>query len=541
MLKNFLMEPVFKDYQQDQLYLLPPSLEELIPKNHLARAVNEAVDKMDLSILLDGYVGGGTSSYHPRVMLKAIIYGYTSKIYSSRGIAKAMRENINFMWLSGNNRPDFRTINNFRSSRLKDSIDTLFGSTLELLIEAKLVKIEDYFQDGTTLEADANKHSYVWKKNVKRNKAKLQERIKDLIKHIDAINKKEDEEYGDRDLEEVGEESTISSEKIKEKVAEINQKLKEISDKKKAKDQEKLSKKLSREYLPRLQKYEQQEKILGRRNSYSKTDPDATFIQLKSNGFGNKELKPAYNVQLGTENQFIIGYSVHQNAADSTAMISHLEKLKEILKAAPSGSLPSNIITDAGYGSEENYQYLESEKINSYVKYNVFDIEKTKKYKEKIFRADNFEYDRQKDEYICPAGKSLRYLRTTDVRTLTGYKSQRRIYKSENCSNCDLKKFCCKSESNRTLQIGEKLKQYRNKARELLETDIGRYYRKKRSIEVESVFGDIKRNRGFRRFNLRGLKKINIELGIISIAHNMIKWTIKKSEEASLNKLAVAY
>jgi transposase len=447
------------------------------------------------------------------------------------------------MWLSGNNRPDFRTINNFRSSRLKDFIDTVFGSTLELLIEAKLVKIEDYFQDGTTLEADANKHSYVWKKNVERYKGKLQNRIKDLIKKIDEINEAEDKEYGERDLEEMGEESTITSEKIKQKVDEINRKMKEITDKTKAKQTESLSKKLNKEYLPKLQKYENQQKILGKRNSYSRTDPDATFIRLKGNGFGNKELKPAYNIQIGTENQFIVGYSVHQNASDSVTMISHLEKLKGILgKVLPSSQrkLPLNIITDAGYGSEENYQYLESEKMQGYVKYNMFDLEKTKKYKENKFRTENLQYDDQKDEYICPNNKVLRYIKTVTSKSATGYQSEKRLYQCENCDGCELRSLCHKSKDNRIIQQSQTLNNYRAKARSLLETDIGKQFSKKRSIEVESVFGDIKRNRSFERFNLRGTEKVNSELGLVSIAHNMIKVWRTKINEGLMKKLVFA-
>jgi len=537
------MEPVFKEYQQDQLYLLPPNLEELIPSSHLVRIVNDTVEKMDLKVLLDSYLGGGTSSYHPKMLLKVLIYGYVTKTYSSRRMSKAIRENINFMWLSGNNRPDFRTINNFRSSRLKDFIDTVFGSTLELLIEAKLVKIEDYFQDGTTLEADANKHSYVWKKNVERYKGKLQNRIEDLIKKIDEINEGEDKEYGERDLEEMGDESTITSEKIKQKVEEINRKLKEITDKTKAKQTESLSKKLNREYLPKLQKYENQQKILGNRNSYSRTDPDATFIRLKGNGFGNKELKPAYNIQIGTENQFIVGYSVHQNASDSVSMISHLEKLKGILgKILPSTGrkLPLNIIADAGYGSEENYQYLESERMEGYVKYNMFDLEKTKKYKENKFRTENLQYDNQKDEYICPANKVFRYIKTIKSKSATGYQSEKRLYQCENCDGCELRSLCHKSKDNRIIHQSQTLNNYRAKARSLLETDIGKQFSKKRSIEVESVFGDIKRNRSFERFNLRGTEKVNSELGLVSIAHNMIKVWRTKINEGLMKKLVVA-
>jgi transposase len=106
----------FKPYSMEQMSLLPPSLEELIPEHHLVRVVNRVVEELDLAPLLAKYKGGGASSYHPKMMLKVIVYAYTQKIYSSRKMEKALWENIGFMWLSGGNRPDFHTLNNFRSS-----------------------------------------------------------------------------------------------------------------------------------------------------------------------------------------------------------------------------------------------------------------------------------------------------------------------------------------------------------------------------------------------------------------------------------------
>ena len=136
---------------------LPMDVEIKIPEKHLVRTVNNAIEKMNINPLLEKYKGGGTSSYHPKMMLKVLVYAYCQRIYSSRQIAKALRENINFMWLSGNSQPDFRTINRFRSSVMKDIIDEVFASVLELLIEEGHVKLENYFLDGTKIEANANK------------------------------------------------------------------------------------------------------------------------------------------------------------------------------------------------------------------------------------------------------------------------------------------------------------------------------------------------------------------------------------------------
>src|SRR4030066_336113 len=169
--------PVFKPYVMNQVALLPPSYEELIAADHLVRVVNKAVEAIDVSALLAQYKGGGTSSYHPQMLLKVLVYAYTQQLYSSRKIAKALRENIYFMWLSGNQQPDFRTINRFRSEVVKDVIEDIFTSVLELLIEGGYVKLENYFLDGTKMEANANKYSWVGGRSTRHYKHKLQEKV----------------------------------------------------------------------------------------------------------------------------------------------------------------------------------------------------------------------------------------------------------------------------------------------------------------------------------------------------------------------------
>lgn len=216
---------VFKPYLMEQLRL-PMSLDDLIPENHLVRVVNSAIERMDIEPLLEQYKGGGTSSYHPKMMLKVIVYAYIEKIYSSRRIAKALRENINFMWLSGNNRPDFRTINRFRSEVMKEVVDKTFASVLETLIEKGYVKVENYFVDGTKIEANASRYSYVWSKSTKKHKQRVQEKIKELLKQIDRADEEENEEYGDRDLEELGEGINLDPAELERKIEELNEKLK---------------------------------------------------------------------------------------------------------------------------------------------------------------------------------------------------------------------------------------------------------------------------------------------------------------------------
>lgn len=509
---------VFKRYQMGQPMLLPPDIEELIPGKHIVRVVNRIVEAMNIEAVVRGYKGGGTSSYHPRMLLKVLIYAYIKQIYSSRQIANALRENIHFMWLSGGNQPDFRTINRFRGEILKGVMVEVFSETLLYMEAAKLIKLEHYFVDGTKIEANANKYSFVWKKSTDKYRANLQEKVKGLLEEIDELNQAENEEYGERNLEELGEESEIDSESLKELAKRLSEKLECKPEDKQTK---KALKKLEKDYIPRLEKYETYEATFEGRNSFSKTDKDATFMRMKEDPMQNRETKPGYNVQMGTEGQYIVGYSLHQNPSDSPCLIGHLEQVK-----ARMGKLPGKLIADAGYGSEENFLKLEEEGIEGFVKYNTFHREQSKGRKTRErdrYKVHNFGYDEQKDEFICPQGKRLSYERAFVTTSDTGFASERQVYHCRDCAGCPVRAQCTQSKYGRSIEYSPRLNAYRKQAFERLTSPEGRELRARRLVEVEAVFGLIKNNLKFRRFHLRGLKKAAIEWGLVSIAHNMIK------------------
>jgi len=230
---------IFKPYEQNQPMLLPPSLEEMIPEAHIVRVVNRMIGDLDQKILEKQYKGGGTSAYDPGMLLKVIVYAYTQRVFSSRRIAKELRENINYMWLSGMNRPDHRTINRFRGKVMKAVIGEVFYGVIEQLMEQGYVNLESYFVDGTKIEANANRYTFVWKKSTEKNKTKLQEKVKQLLDEIDEIEEAEEEEYGDRDLEEMGEGKEIDVEKLKEAARKINERLRQKPEDKELKDSQK--------------------------------------------------------------------------------------------------------------------------------------------------------------------------------------------------------------------------------------------------------------------------------------------------------------
>jgi len=503
---------VFKELESNQNVLFPTSLSEKIPTHHPVRVVSQVVDNLNIIRLLEKYKGGGTSSYHPRMMLKVLFYSYLCNIYSCRKIEKALQENIYFMWLSGNSVPDFRTINHFRGQRLKEDIKVLFSEIVLLLSELGYVSLDVQYIDGTKLESASNRYTFVWRGSVEKNKVKLESNIRSVLSLVD--------EHIEQDKETEKNPSTetpLNSDLLREKVQELNTRLDKLQ-----KIEKKQVAKLQEDYLPRLQKYEQQLKTLGERNSYSKTDEDATFMPMKEDHMKNGQLKPAYNVQIGTENQFITNIGIYQRAGDTATLPSMLENFRQVYNKQS-----KVVVTDAGYGSEQNYEWMENADIEAYVKYNYFHKEQKRAWKKNAFAPQNLFYNKEKDFYICPMGQKMLNIGNKKNKSDLGYISIVTRYQAQNCQSCPLRGQCHNSKGNRTIEINYKLNTYKEKAKERLLSEQGIYYRGKRCIEPEAVFAQIKHNSQFNRFKLRGLEKVSIEFALIAIAHNLRKMAKK--------------
>lgn len=510
----------FKPYNQHQPWLLPPGADELIPQNHLVRVVNTTIDEMNLEPILQKYDrGGGASRFHPLMMFKVLVYGYMTRTYSSRMIAKAIRENVMFMWLAGSQKPDFRTINAFRGSKLKGIMDEVFMNTVKLLASKGLVKLENYFVDGTKIESASNKYTFVWKRAIDTNERKLDEKLRAFIAEVDKVSAKENKEYGNRDLEELGEQSSFTADDAVELAKILNERIAALDAETIDPEVKKLKrglKQVESDFVPRKKKYEEQRKILGERNSYSKTDPDATFMRMKEDHMLNGQLKPGYNVQIGTENGFVLGYDIFPNPTDTKTLKPHLENMKQRF-----GMMPQRVIADAGYGSNDNLAYLEELNIEALVKYNTFHKEATRAWKKNPFRTENWPYDPEHDRYTCPEGRNLEFVKLSHNRTEAGYQQTLKIYSCVSCADCPKKADCTNAKGERSIQRNEELLRLRKQARELLSSEPGKSLRKRRAVEVETVFGEIKANRGFRRFHLRGKQKVAIEWGLLVIGYNI--------------------
>jgi transposase len=505
-----MAKPVFKQYSPAQAFLIPPSFEELIDANHPVRVVNDVVDKIDLRLLEKQYKGGGTSSYHPKMMLKVMVYSYLTNIYSSRKMEVALKENIHFMWLSGNNKPDHNTINSFRGHRLKDTLKDIFTQIVQLLAAEGLISLKEVYVDGTKIESVANRYTFVWGNSIKGSKEKIKKQIDELWQYAQKVAAEE------LDQPEPPTFDKIDAQKVKETIEKIDAVLKDKQVSKQMKQKLNYAKK---NWPANLEKYAQQEKIMGDRNSYSKTDSDATFMRMKEDHMLNGQLKPAYNVQVSSNDQYIVDYSIHQTTADTTTFVGHLEQHKAQYK-----QYPNAVTADAGYGSEQNLQYLEDNAIEGYVKYNYFDKEQSSTHLDKHpFTPVNLHYNKEKDCYYCPMGQPMQNIGTCTKISAAGFEQHLTKYQAVNCQRCPLNGVCHKSKGNRIIEVNFNLNRLKEIAHQNLTSETGIAHRKKRPWDVESVFGNIKSNHGFRRFMLKGKKKVAIETGLLAIAQNLRK------------------
>ena len=507
----------YKPYVQDQGTLFPPYLSDFVPSDHPCRIINSIINTIDSRVFESIFQAssnhkGGNLPYDPRMMLKVLIYSYSQGVYSCRKIAKQMKENVILMWLSGSQQPDFRTVNRFRGIYLKDVIPQAFAEVLSVLQSKDLISFETVFVDGTKLEADANKHKVVWRKNTERHKSALLLRVQSLLTEIDGLNTAELARYDKLDsipCEQVSELNSAELQKIADNISEAISCDGKQSKNATGKHLRKTARQLKHD-SQKLSEYESQEKVLSDKNSYSKTDNDARVMKMK-----NEELRPGYNVQVMAESGFIVGNAVTDNANDSSSFQALMDESVEA-----NDSTPSTVVADAGYGSEEVYEYLEQNDIDNYIKYPSFHAEHSneKKYK---FHYSRFTYNKSDDTFTCPLGRNLLFIETNERENSSGYITESRKYKCYDCKNCPSRADCTKTY--RTLTISAKLKKHQKKARERLKSPEGVSLYRRRGFEVETVFGEMKRNQKFRRLSLRGLEKVRTEIGLLCLAHNFKK------------------
>ena len=523
----------FKNYEQNQL-MIPMEWRMLIDKDDVVFALNELIDNMNIDKLLETYSPLGSSSYSPKMMLKILMYGYIRRKYSSRQIAEAVQCDIKFIWLAGGNKPTRNVINSFRKDKMKIIMEDVFVELLMMLEKKGYINTEEYFVDGTKIEANANKYTFVWKKAIEQYKEKLQKQVHELMKDIDNLNEEEDKIYPDKEIkpEEITpEELEEFAKKLSEKLSTGIEKQKSKEEKEKDKKVKKIINKINKDFKPRLEKYNKDLEIIGEnRNSYSKTDKEATFMHMKEDHMKNGQLKPGYNIQVGSCNGFVVNWSTHQNRSDNGTLIPHYERYKRFFN-----KLPASTTADSGYGNQENYEYLEKNNIKNYIKYPLFHKEETKKFKEKKYNWQNMEYNETRDEFVCPEGKILKPVSTREDKTETGFVQTSTVYECTECANCRYKSECTKAKGNRQIRFNKKLWELKKVVKENLTSEKGIEMRKKRAEYSEGIFGQIKWNMNFKRFLLRGLDKVDLEWGLLCFALKIKRMKYKDKEKMEEN------
>lgn len=502
-------------------FLLNPN--EDISENDPVRIVDAVVESLDLSEFKKLYREKGRCAYHPKMMLKIILYAYMNNIYSCRKIEKAVQRDIHYIWLAAQERPDFVTINRFRN-RVKSEINNIFTQTVLVLAERGFITLDVEYIDGTKIESKANKYTFVWRKTVEKNRAKLQEKIRVLLVRIDDVIAQDKAAESDKveftpetqtslisDLQDsLAAESEPSGKEQKKQMREKKKQIKELE-----KHRDKLN-----EYDGRLEQ-------MGDRNSMSKTDPDATFMRMKEDAMNNGQTKPGYNLQISAENQFITDFALFPNPTDTLTLIPFFNSFLDRY-----GHLPSVAVADSGYGSEENYRFMDEAGMEAYVKYNRFHLEQRPRYKPNPFHHDNVHYNADEDYYVCPMGQHMTRIGTAHSKTASGYRSENARYRAQNCKGCPLRCMCYKAKGDRRIiEVNHRLNKYKKKARELLTSEDGLKHRGRRCIEPEAVFGQMKFNMAYRRFRHFGKDKVTMDFAFFAIAFNIKKMCSKIAKQ----------
>lgn len=505
----------FRSYDPDQTLLFPQRIDRDIPKDDPVRILKSVIESLDLSGFKKLYHERGRSPYHPKMMLMVILYSYMNNVYSCRKIEKLLYRDIYYIWLSGYQKPDFATINRFRN-RVKNEIGHIFTLLVLILVKKGFVTLEVEYLDGTKIESKANKYTFVWRKSVERNREKLLEKIRVLLQQIN--EQMAQDKAADVDTLELTPQTLCEiSKEFKEALGSAPE-AKTKEEKAAQRGKNKMFKELER-HGEKLAEYNSRLEQMEGRNSISKTDPSATFMRMKEDAMCNGQTKPGYNLQISSENQFITDFALFPNPTDTLTFIPFLGSFP-----GRYGRFPKRVVADSGYGSEENYRFMDEAGIEGFVKYNRFHLEHRPRYKPDTFHPDSLYYNEEGDYYICPMGQRMSRTGTVQTRTEGGYISQSACYRAIRCKGCPLRCLCYKAKTNqRTIRVNHRLNAYKRKACELLTSEEGIKERGRRCIEPEAVFGQMKSNMAYRRFRHMGKDKVVMDFTFFAIAFNIKK------------------
>ena len=488
-----------------------------IPADDSVRLLDAILERMDYSQLYAAYSPYGRKAVSPKVLFKILVYGYMNCFYSSREIETACKRDINFIYLLGGSKPpDHTTIARFRSGLLAQAAEDLYRQLILQLAHEKELSLETVFIDGTKLEANAGRYTFVWKNATEKNEAKMQEKMKTELPEIAKT-------FGLKFY--VGEIITLRRlKRLYKQLMRLKAQQNLIFVHGTGKRKQPLQRAIEKvqTYLERAKKYNHQQHILGKRSSYSKTDPDATFMRMKEDHMKNGQLKPGYNVTIAVDSEYIVALTSSEQRNDMQTFIPMMKTLKDLGYSKP--------VADAGFESEENYSWCEANGQRAYIKPANYDQSKKKKYKNDIGRRENMPYDEESDSYTCYMGHPITKNYEKKSTSESGYTKITTVYSCAHCQGCPHKAKCIKGKSKTPLEersknmyVSKTFQRQRNEMEKRIKSEEGIKLRVNRSIQVEGAFGVLKQDMGFRRFLTRGKRNIQTELYLIGLAYNINK------------------
>ncbi|MBD2864800.1 IS1182 family transposase [Paenibacillus oceani] len=480
----------FKDYSTEQGELIPMYLSEWIPDDHLVRLISDIVDQLNLSDITKRYSNRGEEAYHPALMLKLLFYGYATGVFTSRKIRTAIDENIPFRWLCGGQKPDFRTISDFRKDQV-ELLPGLFKQVIQIAMNLGYVSLGHVSIDGSKLKANASKHRAMSRERMKQEMERLESEVREAL---EKVQQNDAQEEGQLSLFPESTNTEVHDRQMRLK--KIQESLKELEERK-----------------------PEAESKTAARDQINFTDSESRIMDTKTQG-----VIQGYNPQIAVDadHGIIVGLQMSNSSSDQQQFQGVLDSIE-----AHTGSMPKKASADAGYFSADNIQAAEQAQVDAYIA-----ASKEGKQRGNLYDKSNFTYVPESDSYVCPAGKMLTLKQT--VHKNNADKETAWIYESDACGTCPFQKDCVKAKSGKRTITRTESDPIREAMRTKVQSDAGKEIYRQRKAIVEPTWGQIKECQGFRQFHLRGEDKVEGEFILLALSYNLRKIHSAKHPKSSI-------
>ena len=497
--------------------VMPLNIGMRIPATEPVRVLMEVTERLDYSKLRRTYQRPARKDEATaKQLFQLTVLGFLHGQYSTRALESACRYDIRFQYiLSGKHVPDHTRFARFIQQHLQgDVAEDLFYQIVLCLHDMGEIGYEHLFADGTKTEANANRYSFVWEKSVSKQQAKLLSKVAafqaEMVRTFPQCTS------ANQSLEQLL--AALAAEAARQGVVFVQGKGKRKTSLQRAVE-------TARSYQQKLLKYKDYQDTFQGRKSFSKTDPDATFMRMKEDHMRNGQLKPGYNLVLGVEAEYVVGALVSSERSDSLTLLPLLARMEAGLKRRHRA-----VVLDAGFESEENYAALLDRGQEAYIKPKNYEKTKERAFRKNAFLRENMPYDPESDAYTCPAGKQLTAQYETNRKSKSGFLSRVTVYVCDGCVGCPQKSLCTRAKENRSLHVSKRFDAFRRASLARITSPHGIVLRMNRSIQSEGAFGVLKEDYGFRRFLRRGAGNVFTELLLYLMAFNVSKLHAKKTQ-----------